>query len=85
MAQQAVGEAERARGTRFAGGAGASAAAGEVTADALETADEPEVDETSDVVDETAAETAEATDTGAEAADEPAEGNDSDTDADGAK
>lgn len=42
VAQQAVGEAERARGTRFAGataGAGAASAAGEVTADALETAD----------------------------------------------
>ena len=41
VAQQAVGEAERARGTRFAGaasGAGAASAAGEVTADALETA-----------------------------------------------
>jgi large subunit ribosomal protein L17 len=41
VAQQAVGEAERARGTRFASGrgsgAGAAAAAGEVTADALET------------------------------------------------
>jgi large subunit ribosomal protein L17 len=36
VAQQAVGEAERARGTRFATGAGASSAAGEVTADALE-------------------------------------------------
>jgi large subunit ribosomal protein L17 len=37
VAQQAVGEAERARGTRFAkAGAGAAAAAGEVTADALE-------------------------------------------------
>jgi large subunit ribosomal protein L17 len=36
VAQQAVGEAERARGTRFASGAGASAAAGEVTADAAE-------------------------------------------------
>ncbi|WP_442929278.1 50S ribosomal protein L17 [Modestobacter sp. VKM Ac-2978] len=36
VAQQAVGEAERARGTRFAAGAGASAAAGEVTADATE-------------------------------------------------
>src|ERR687890_27679 len=43
VAQQAVGEAERARGTRFAGataGAGAAAAAGEVTADALESADD---------------------------------------------
>ena len=38
VAQEAVGEAERARGTRFASGAGASAAAGEVTADALEDA-----------------------------------------------
>ena len=40
VAQQAVGEAERARGTRFAGasaaGAGASSAAGEVTADVTE-------------------------------------------------
>jgi large subunit ribosomal protein L17 len=43
VAQQAVGEAERARGTRFAGaasGAGAASAAGEVTADALEAADD---------------------------------------------
>src|SRR5919107_1089487 len=42
VAQQAVGEAERARGTRFAGaasGAGAAPAAGEVTADALESAE----------------------------------------------
>jgi large subunit ribosomal protein L17 len=36
VAQQAVGEAERARGTRFAAGAGGASAAGEVTADALE-------------------------------------------------
>jgi large subunit ribosomal protein L17 len=40
VSQQAVGEAERARGTRFASGAGAAAASGEVTADAVETADE---------------------------------------------
>jgi large subunit ribosomal protein L17 len=40
VGQEAVGEAERARGTRFASGAGAAAASGEVTADALETADE---------------------------------------------
>ena len=40
VGQQAVGEAERARGTRFASGAGAAAAAGEVTADAVETADD---------------------------------------------
>ena len=37
VGQQAVGEAERARGTRFASGAGAASAAGEVTADAIET------------------------------------------------
>src|SRR6476661_102017 len=40
VGQQAVGEAERARGTKFAAGAGAAAASGEVTADAVETADE---------------------------------------------
>jgi large subunit ribosomal protein L17 len=39
VAQQAVGEAEAARGTRFAAGAGAASAAGEVTADAVERAD----------------------------------------------
>ncbi|WP_458199616.1 50S ribosomal protein L17 [Blastococcus deserti] len=39
VGQQAVGEAERARGTTFASGAGAAAASGEVTADALEDAD----------------------------------------------
>jgi large subunit ribosomal protein L17 len=39
VGQQAVGEAERARGTRFASGAGAAAASGEVTADAVDTAD----------------------------------------------
>ena len=39
VAQQAVGEAERARGTRFASGAGAASAAGEVTADAVEAAE----------------------------------------------
>lgn len=38
VAQQAVGEAERARGTQFATGAGAAAASGEVTADAVEPA-----------------------------------------------
>jgi large subunit ribosomal protein L17 len=36
VAQQAVGEAERARGSRFASRAGGASAAGEVTADALE-------------------------------------------------
>jgi large subunit ribosomal protein L17 len=40
VGQQAVGEAERARGTRFAAGAGAAAASGEVTADAVETAED---------------------------------------------
>jgi large subunit ribosomal protein L17 len=39
VSQQAVGEAERARGTRFASGSGAASAAGEVTADALEVTD----------------------------------------------
>ena len=39
VAQQAVGEAERARGTKFASGAGAAAASGEVTADAIDAAD----------------------------------------------
>ena len=53
VAQQAVGEAERARGTRFAGaasGAGAASAAGEVTADALEAADDTDTTDT-DAVD----------------------------------
>jgi large subunit ribosomal protein L17 len=41
VGQQAVGEAERARGTKFAAaGAGAASAAGEVTADVVEVADE---------------------------------------------
>jgi large subunit ribosomal protein L17 len=43
VGQQAVGEAERARGTRFAAGAGAASAAGEVTADALESSDDVQV------------------------------------------
>jgi large subunit ribosomal protein L17 len=45
VAQQAVGEAERARGTKFAAGAGAAAAAGEVTADATEATGEATTDE----------------------------------------
>ena len=45
VAQQAVGEAERARGTRFASGAGAAAASGEVTADVVEGDVSPEVAE----------------------------------------
>jgi large subunit ribosomal protein L17 len=36
VSQQAVGEAERARGTQFAAGAGSAAAAGEVAADTAE-------------------------------------------------
>src|SRR5919112_1580659 len=43
VGQQAVGEAERASGTRFAAGAGAASAAGEVTADALESPDDVQV------------------------------------------
>ena len=38
VSQQAVGEAERARGTQFASGAGSSAASGEVVADTTEAA-----------------------------------------------
>src|SRR5687767_5395407 len=47
VSQQAVGEAERARGTKFAAGAGSSAAAGEVTADAVEA---PAADDAQEVV-----------------------------------
>ncbi len=73
VGQQAVGEAERARGTRFARGAGAASAAGEVTADAVETAD-TEAADTEAVDTEAVAVDAEATD--AETAEEavPAEG-----------
>ncbi|RZU33183.1 LSU ribosomal protein L17P [Blastococcus saxobsidens] len=52
VGQQAVGEAERARGTKFAAGAGAgagagsAAAAGEVTADAVEVAEDATEDST---------------------------------------
>ena len=50
VAQDAVGEAERARGTRFAPrrgstSAGSASAAGEVTADAVETADDVVADD----------------------------------------
>jgi large subunit ribosomal protein L17 len=54
VGQQAVGEAERARGTRFAPRRGAAAAAGEVTADALETSDADATE--ADTDEETAAE-----------------------------
>jgi large subunit ribosomal protein L17 len=55
VGQQAVGEAERARGTQFASGAGAAAASGEVTADAVEPAlaDDTAADDTA--ADDTAA------------------------------
>jgi large subunit ribosomal protein L17 len=53
VAQQAVGEAERARGTRFAPRKGAAAAAGEVTADAVEeTAPATDAAEAQEVVDD---------------------------------
>jgi large subunit ribosomal protein L17 len=45
VAQQAVGEAERARGTRFAPRKGAASAAGEVTADAVEAAETDTADD----------------------------------------
>src|SRR3954471_20553425 len=45
VAQQAVGEAERARGSRFAPRKGAASAAGEVTADAVEVAEADSADE----------------------------------------
>src|SRR5215211_6077404 len=54
VGQQAVGEAERARGTRFAAGAGAAAASGEVTADAVETAEDTAAEDTA--AEDTAAE-----------------------------
>ncbi len=61
VSQQAVGEAERARGTRFAAGAGAAAASGEVTADAVETAEDTTVEDTTaeDTTDATADESTE--------------------------
>src|SRR5688572_22978184 len=70
VAQQAVGEAERARGTRFAGaasGAGAASAAGEVTADALESADDTDTTDTVATDTDAVAPDAEAVDTDAAA------------------
>jgi large subunit ribosomal protein L17 len=57
VSQQAVGEAERARGTTFAAGAGAGAAAasGEVTAEAAEAVESAEPVETAEVVETPAA------------------------------
>jgi large subunit ribosomal protein L17 len=66
VGQQAVGEAERARGTQFASGAGAAAASGEVTADAVEPAlaDDTAADDTA--ADDTAADDTAADDTAAD-------------------
>ncbi|GAB3194196.1 hypothetical protein GCM10027261_11590 [Geodermatophilus arenarius] len=87
VAQQAVGEAERARGTRFAAGAGAAAASGEVTADAVETAAADE--DTTEAADADATEAeAEVTDAEASDADDTAVAADAEApagDADGAK
>src|SRR6059058_5384835 len=75
VGQQAVGEAERARGTRFAARKGAASAAGEVTADAVEVADTEVADTDEVAIDAESPDT----ETGAEAAadetaaDEPAE------------
>src|ERR671913_2040404 len=63
VGQQAVGEAERARGTRFAAGAGAAAASGEVTADAVETAEDATAEDTT--AEDTTVEDATAEDTSA--------------------
>ena len=71
VSQQAVGEAERARGTQFASGAGAAAASGEVTADAIETAEDTTAVDTP--TEDTAAEDTAAEDVAAdEVADEAA-------------
>ncbi|MCW2683742.1 MAG: ribosomal protein [Blastococcus sp.] len=61
VGQQAVGEAERARGTRFASAAGGASAAGEVTADAAEAAPAADADGESADTDAVAAD-AESTD-----------------------
>ena len=89
LGQQAVGEAERARGTRFASGAGAAAASGEVTADATESTDAGEADSAADVapaasddVDSSAGESAESADSPDEVVAEDAESpTDGDADA----
>ena len=89
VGQQAVGEAERARGTRFASGAGAAAASGEVTADATESTDAGDTDSAADVapaasddVDSSAGESAESADSPDEVVAEDAESpTDGDADA----
>jgi large subunit ribosomal protein L17 len=91
VAQQAVGEAERARGTKFAAGAGAgaAAAAGEVTADTAEAAGDDTTDavaldaESTDVeAGEDAVAADEATDTTDEATDSTDEATDAESPAD---
>jgi len=52
VAQEAVGEAERARGTKFAAGAGAAAASGEVTADVVEAAESTDAAQPAESADE---------------------------------
>jgi large subunit ribosomal protein L17 len=74
VGQQAVGEAERARGTQFASGAGAAAASGEVTADAVETADADEATDSAESAEsDESADSAESADSPDEAADEAAD------------
>jgi large subunit ribosomal protein L17 len=71
VGQEAVGEAERARGTTFASGAGTAAASGEVPADALEAA--PVADGADDAAEDTSVvEDAAADQVAEEAADESA-------------
>ena len=85
VSQQAVGEAERARGTRFAGSrAGSASAAGEVTADAVESTEETPADEAT-AEDTTVVEDAAADEVADEAAAEVAEAPaaDAETDTDG--
>jgi large subunit ribosomal protein L17 len=83
VAQEAVGEAERARGTRFAAGAGAAAASGEVTADALEATDDTATaddtvtaDDDTATADDAAAEDADATEAVATDAEAPGDAED---------
>ncbi len=86
VAQQAVGEAERARGTRFASGAGAAAASGEVTADAVEAGDSVDSDVAPDASDDAessaSAESSESVDSPDEVVAEDAEDAESPTDGD---
>ncbi|NEK86217.1 50S ribosomal protein L17 [Blastococcus saxobsidens] len=84
VGQQAVGEAERARGTKFAAGAGAAAASGEVTADAVEPAEETPAEETA--TEETATEETAEVETAEATADETASDDAAaESDTDGAK